>query len=103
MPAALVVSSESPYHGLFHGMSFFSLLAALALEQVYSSPLRSQLQLLFGRYANALERHLNAGEERHGIVAWVLAVLPPTLFVGLVYYGLYAIQPLAAWLWNALV
>jgi cobalamin biosynthesis protein CobD/CbiB len=84
-------------------MNFFSLLFALALEQAYSLKLRSQLQLLFVRYANALERHLNAGEERHGIVAWVLAVLPPSLLVAVVYVGLYAIQPLAAWLWNALV
>lgn len=84
-------------------MSFFSLLAALALEQVYSLRLRSQLQNLFERYADALEHHLNAGERRHGVVGWVLAALPPTLFVGVVYWGLYLVQPVVAWLWNALV
>jgi cobalamin biosynthesis protein CobD/CbiB len=84
-------------------MSFFALLAALALEQLHSLKLRGQVQLLFVRYANALERRLNAGERRHGVIAWFLGVVPAVLVAGLVYWGLYLIHPLAAWVWNAIV
>jgi cobalamin biosynthesis protein CobD/CbiB len=84
-------------------MSFLSLFAALALEQVYSLKLRAYCQVLFVRYANALERHLNAGERRHGVVAWSLAVLPPAILVAVVYWLLYRVHPVLAWVWNALV
>ncbi len=84
-------------------MSFLSLVAALLLEQV--RPLRhgNRIYLLFTRYANNLERQFNAGHYRHGIVAWLLAVLPVVVIVFAVQLLLSRMSPPLAWLWNIAV
>ena len=84
-------------------MSLFSLIAALLLE--YFRPLggRNPVSLLFTRYANYLERHFNAGQNVHGAVAWLLAVLLPVVAVGGIYAGLYALNSLLAWAFGAAV
>lgn len=84
-------------------MKFLSLLAALLLEQL--RPLRegNPAQLGFERYADQLERQLNAGEHGHGVLAWCLAVLPLAIGTAIVSYALYAATPLAGWLWNIAV
>lgn len=84
-------------------MSLFSLIAALLVE--YLRPLggRNPVTLLFTRYANYLERHFNAGQSVHGAVAWMLAVLLPALVVGAIHAGLYYLNPLLAWVFNAVV
>ena len=84
-------------------MKFLSLLAALLLEQV--RPLRegNPLQAGFEWYVDQLERQLNAGERGHGVIAWCLAVLPIVVVTALVSYALYALTPLAGWLWNVAV
>jgi cobalamin biosynthesis protein CobD/CbiB len=78
-------------------MSLFSLIAALLLEQFRPLGNRAKLNRLFIRYANTLERHLNAGEKRHGILAWSLAVAPPVLALLAASMALSAISPLLAW------
>ncbi|MBI2509538.1 MAG: CobD/CbiB family protein, partial [Betaproteobacteria bacterium] len=84
-------------------MKFLSLLAALLLEQV--RPLRqgNRVNLSFNRYAAALERHFNAGQQRHGVIAWMLAVVPVLLAVAAVYHVLHALNPLLGWAWNVVV
>ncbi len=84
-------------------MKFLSLLAALLLEQM--RPLRqgNRVSLSFNRYAAALERHFNAGQYRHGVIAWMLAVVPALVAVVAVYYALYALNPLLGWAWNVAV
>src|SRR5574340_1543417 len=84
-------------------MSFLSLVAALLIEQV--RPLRhgNRIYLLFTRYANNLERQFNAGHYRHGIVAWLLAVLPVVVIVFAVQLLLSRMSPPLAWLWNIAV
>ena len=84
-------------------MSFLSLVAALLLEQV--RPLRhgNRIYLLFTRYANNLERQFNAGHYRHGIIAWLLAVVPVVAIVFAVQLFLSRISPPLAWLWNIAV
>ncbi|MDO9065048.1 MAG: CobD/CbiB family protein, partial [Sulfuricella sp.] len=74
-------------------MILFSLIAALLLE--YFRPLggSNPVGLLFTRYANYLERHFNAGQNVHGVVAWLLAVLLPAVAVGGIYGGLYTLNP----------
>jgi adenosylcobinamide-phosphate synthase len=81
-------------------VKFLSLLAALLLEQVY--PLRhgNPVHAAFMRYAEALERHLNAGQYYHGVIAWMLAVLPFVIVTLVVYHLLYAVSPVLAWAWN---
>ena len=84
-------------------MKFLSLLAALLLEQM--RPLRqgNRVNLSFSRYAAALERHFNAGQYRHGVIAWMLAVVPALVAVAAVYLALYALNPLLGWAWNVVV
>ena len=84
-------------------MSFLSLIAALLVEHFY--PLNSRLQIyhLFTRYTNFLEHQFNAGQHKHGMIAWILAALPPLLISIVVYFVLYSISPFLGWAWNAIV
>lgn len=84
-------------------MSLFSLIAALLLEHFRPLSNRSPVFVGFTRYAHYLERHLNAGQMLHGIVAWSLAVLLPTLLTGMLYAVFREINPLLAWLFGAAV
>jgi len=66
-------------------MSFFSLLAALLLGYHRPQVQTDLLQRLYAPYAGLLERSLNDGQPRHGIIAWLLGVLLPVLAVGAGY------------------
>ena len=84
-------------------MSLISLIIALLLEQW--RPL-SERQSLFGpvqRYADFLERQFNAGQEQHGIIAWMVAVLPVVLGIWLLFLLFTAINPLLAVAFNVAV
>jgi adenosylcobinamide-phosphate synthase len=81
-------------------MSLLSLIAALMLEQVRPLPESVWSGGLFSRYAALIERNFNAGEKRHGMIAWLVAVLPPVLLVAVVFYFLLFISPLLALLFN---
>ncbi|MEQ1663483.1 MAG: CobD/CbiB family protein [Thiobacillus sp.] len=84
-------------------MAFFSVLAAVALE--HHRPQRQPL-VHYQRYAHivaAIERKFNAGEANHGVIGWMLAVLPLLLLVWLVFTVLSGISPFLGWLWNVLV
>lgn len=84
-------------------MNFLSLVAALLLEQVRPLRHNNRIYLLFTRYANNLERQFNAGRYRHGVVAWLLAVLPAVVIVLVVHSLLHRMNPLLAGLWNIAV
>ncbi|MHB8166517.1 MAG: CobD/CbiB family protein [Sulfuricella sp.] len=84
-------------------MSLFSLIAALLLEHFRPLGGSNPVSLLFTRYANYLERHFNAGQNVHGVVAWLLAVLLPVVVVGGIYAGLYTLNSLLAWAFSAVV
>ena len=84
-------------------MSFFSLLAALLLEHFHPLVNRPQFYTHYTRYADLLERHFNAGESRHGMIAWMLAVVPPVAAIIVIYYLLYHVSPLLGWALNAAV
>lgn len=84
-------------------MTLLSLIAALALEQLRPLGNRNRVWLLFTRYANHLERNLNAGTSRHGLIAWLAAVLPPVLLSLVVFYLLSALSPILGWAWNVAV
>ena len=81
-------------------MSLLSLIAALLLEQVRPLPESIWSGGIVSRYAEFIERHFNAGEARHGMIAWLVAVVPLVLLTSVLYYLLYFISPLLALLFN---
>jgi cobalamin biosynthesis protein CobD/CbiB len=84
-------------------MKFLALVIALLLEQ--TRPLRegNPVHGAFGRYAEFLESQLNAGEHRQGVLAWLLAVLPPALAAAAIYSLLHRLSPFLALAWSVLV
>lgn len=84
-------------------MSFFSLLAAFLFDQV--RPLGGENRLLrwFRAYAQGIERNFNAGQPRHGVIGWLLAVAAPVVVALVLYVGLYHASPLLAWVLNVAV
>ena len=81
-------------------MSLISLIAALLLEQWRPLADRRHLLSPLARYVSYLERQFNAGESRHGVLAWCLAIIPAVLGA----WGLFALSsyasPLAALVFN---
>src|SRR5688572_7266659 len=81
-------------------MTFFSLITALLLDQFKPLPVTNPVTSGFSRYAAALEKGFNAGEHSHGVIAWTVAVVPLVIVTLAVYYALYALHPVLAWVWN---
>ena len=84
-------------------MSLVSLIIALLLEQWRPLADRRYLVSLAMRFADMLQRHFNAGERAHGIIAWVLGVVPATLLAIAAYYLLSRLSPLLALGFNVLM
>lgn len=84
-------------------MKFLSLVVALLIEQVRPLRRSSSVDQLFDAYADTLERSLDGGQYRHGVLAWAIAVLPAAALVLGVSLLLYATSPALAWLWNIAV
>lgn len=84
-------------------MSLISLIIALLLEQWRPLADRSYLTSWVLRYADFLQQHFNAGERSHGVIAWMLGVLPATLLAIAAYYLLNYLSPFLALAFNVLV
>ena len=84
-------------------MSLLSLIAALLLEQVHPLATRKYLFTWMDSYVDFFQLHLNAGERKHGKIAWIAAMLLPLLLVSAAYWGLMSIQPVLAWIGSVLV
>ncbi len=84
-------------------MALFSLIAVLLLEQIRPLPYRQIVVEPLSMLAQLMERLFNAGEHKHGLIAWLLAVGSLVLLSGGVYFALYAFSPLLAWLGNVLM
>ncbi len=84
-------------------MTFLSLVAALLFEQW--QPLRSGNRLygVFARYLNTIAQNFNAGQYRHGVIAWLLAVVPVALVTLLAYWLLHRVSGVLALAWNIAV
>lgn len=82
-------------------MTFWATLLALAWDQL--SPLHrpSQFERLFGRYADWVREHFNAGTRAHGFLAWAAAALLPALAAGLAGVGLSGLWSLPGLAWGA--
>lgn len=77
-------------------MKLLAVLAAVLLEHFRPLNVRLSIFALFNQYADALERQFNAGENRHGVIAWCVAVLPATVLVAVAYFLLYRMHGLLA-------
>jgi cobalamin biosynthesis protein CobD/CbiB len=84
-------------------LKFLALLGALLIEQVRPLRASNALYAAFDRYATLLERHLNAGERDHGVVAWLLAVVPLVVATVAIYHALQAISTPLGWAWNVAI
>jgi cobalamin biosynthesis protein CobD/CbiB len=84
-------------------MSFLAILFTLLIEQVRPLTPRNAAHRWYLRYVNSLGNHFNAGEQRQGVAAWALAVLPWALGSLAIHYFLMDISLAAAWVWNVAV
>ncbi|HEX6828579.1 MAG TPA: cobalamin biosynthesis protein, partial [Burkholderiales bacterium] len=80
-------------------MTFLALIAAFLLEQWRAIDRNNAVVLLFGRYAQLLERQFNAGQSRHGVIAWLLAVVPLAVAVAVVQGLAAGMSATLDWAW----
>jgi cobalamin biosynthesis protein CobD/CbiB len=81
-------------------MGVIAIIAALVLEQWRPLGDRKTVLAALLAWADWLERSFNAGQARHGTIAWLIAVLVPLAAAALAYAVLYWISPFAALLLN---
>lgn len=84
-------------------MALFSLIITLLVEQLRALPARNPVYSVLAAWVHAAPRDLNAGRRRHGLMAWLLLVLGPTLAVAVVFLLLAQISWLFALAFNVLV
>jgi cobalamin biosynthesis protein CobD/CbiB len=81
-------------------MGVLAIIAALVLEQWRPLGDRQAVAGALAGWADWLERTFNAGEARHGTIAWLIAVLVPLAAAGALYAALFWLSPFAALLLN---
>src|SRR5258706_1890259 len=81
-------------------MAILAIIAALLLEQWRPLGDRKAVFAALAAWADWLERSFNSGEARHGMIAWLIAVLAPVAAALALYALLFWINPLAALLLN---
>ena len=81
-------------------MGIIAIIAALILEQWRPLGDRKAVFLALSGWADWFERSFNAGESRHGMIAWLIAALAPVAAALALYYALYWLSPFAALLAN---
>jgi adenosylcobinamide-phosphate synthase len=84
-------------------MGVLAIIAALLVEQWRPLGARQGLQAALGAWVGWLERTFNGGEERHGLIAWLVAVLPPLVLAVVLHAALYAAHPFLALLFHVAV
>lgn len=70
-------------------MSVFAIVIALLIEQWPALGERKGFMPALSRWAIWVERNFNGGEPRHGIIAWLIAVVP-AMAIAIVVHGLLA-------------
>lgn len=84
-------------------MSLFALITALLLEQIHPLSSRKYLSGLLSGYVKFFRQHFYSGQQRHGRIAWLLAVLPMLAGTIVLYQLLWRVSPVFAWAFNVLV
>ena len=77
-------------------MTLFSIILTLLLEQVRPLDERKFVLSPLARYALLFERQFNDGQQRHGMVAWLIAVIVPVVLMLILQGLLWAFQPILA-------
>jgi len=83
-------------------VNVLAVVAALLLEQWRPVGDRGSYAAALAAWADWLERSFNAGESRHGLIAWLVAVVPVLLAASALYYALLWASPLLALACNVL-
>jgi adenosylcobinamide-phosphate synthase len=81
-------------------MAVVAIIAALVLEQWRPLDNRKAVLVALRGWTDWLERSFNAGESRHGMIAWLVAVLAPVAAAIALYVLLLWVSPFAALLLN---
>jgi len=81
-------------------MAILAIIAALLLEQWRPLGERKAVAAALAGWADWLERTFNAGESRHGTIAWLIAAFAPVAAALALYAALYWLSPFAALLLN---
>jgi len=84
-------------------MSVLAIVIALLAEQWRPLDSRVTVQPVLAAWAGWMEQAFNGGERRHGIVAWLVAVLPPVAAAILIHQLLASIHFLLALGFNVVV
>jgi adenosylcobinamide-phosphate synthase len=77
-------------------VSVLAVIVSLLIEQWRPLGDRKVVVGALGAWAAWLERSFNAGERHHGVVAWLVAVLPFAVAAVVLHYALFAVSPLLA-------
>lgn len=81
-------------------MGVLAIIAALLLEQWRPLEEHTRLRALLDNTATWLEQSFNGGEPRHGLIAWVVGVLPLVLAAGVLHALLLRLSPFLALVFN---
>jgi len=84
-------------------MRVLAIIAALLLEQWRPLADRKVYMATLGGWARWFEQTFDAGEFRHGTIAWLLAVVPVCVLAAVAHYLLLSASPLLAILFHILV
>lgn len=84
-------------------MSVLAFIAALVVEQWRPLGERKPVQAVLAAWGNWLERSFNGGQPRHGVIAWLVAVLPWVAIVAGLGFVLATAHPVLALLFNIAV
>lgn len=84
-------------------MSLLSLIAVFLIEQLQPLHYRRIVAAPLAAWADFVESRFNAGEYRHGVIGWCIAVLLPVLLLAGLYALLYSLNPLLGWVLNVAV
>jgi len=84
-------------------MSLLSLIAAFLLEQLHPLSSRKYLYTWLNAYVDFFQRNFNAGEHKHGRIAWILAIAVPLVVVTGIHWILIGANPIFAWAFSVLV
>ncbi|MGC3964306.1 MAG: CobD/CbiB family protein [Rhodocyclaceae bacterium] len=84
-------------------MTLFSLVLALILEQFRPLNAAKYLHQPLDALGHFFESRFNDGQASHGIIAWCLMVIPPVVLSAVVYWLLYQIHPVVAFVFNVVV
>jgi adenosylcobinamide-phosphate synthase len=84
-------------------VSAFAIIAALVIEQWRPLGERKELLGMLAAWVTWLEQSFNGGQRRHGLVAWLVGVLPWVVLAAVLHWLLAAVSVGLAFLFNVAV